>query len=205
MLKKILLMSSTCCFVCGLGSAFADDSSIVSGPYVGGQIGQSHMNYSDTSYTGNTTGTGQNSADSNKGALRIFGGYNFTQFLAAELGYGYYGKPEIKHPSGNTQDFLQQGIDLDLRINIPLSYGLGIYAKGGANWIHRGSLEPRSGYFADKPENSKIVPLGGLGVSYDINQTWSTDLSWTRSESSGDLPNLVFYGLGVTYKFNSGL
>jgi len=201
MYKNTLILATTICAL-AVSNAFADDSSFSKGAYIGAQMGESKMNYADTSYTRNSTGS-NNDVDDKKGAMRIFGGYNFTQYLAGELGYGYYGRPEFQHPSGNTQDLVQQGVDGDLRINIPLNYGLGIYGKGGLMWVHRGALESRGGTFADKDASSKITTLGGVGLSYDVNQKWGADLSWTRTQENGDLPKMDFYAFGITYKFNS--
>lgn len=205
--KKLLLAAAA---VFGLTSAtvtsaiFASSTfpaSIISGKsfYVGAQLGKSSLGYSGTSYT-----LPRNSVDDQPWGTRIYAGYSFTDLLAAEMGYGYYGKAEFKdNATGNKQSMLQQGIDLTGKVTIPLDFGFGFYIKAGGIWLHRDALESRSNFFASKSSDSSLAFLGGLGVSYNFNPTWSMDLSWTGTMRNGDLPRMYFYGLGVTYRFNS--
>lgn len=192
MCKKLLLV--TAITVLGLStSAFASKNI-----YVGGQLFRTNMNYGGSSYTLPT-----NSVDDKMWGGRLYAGYSFTDLLAAELGYNYFGKPEFKHnPTGNKQDMLQQGVDLVGKLSIPLDYGIGFYAKGGAMWVHRDSLESRGGFFVSKGSNGQLVPVGGIGLSYNFNQSWSVDLSWTGTPTVSDLPKMYIYGIGLTYKFH---
>lgn len=199
MFKQSILVTA---LVCGLVPvSYASADTLINngdrGIYAGAQVGKSIMNYGGTDYL-----LARNSVDDRPWGGRAYAGYAFNDLLAAELGYGYYGKAEFKdNYTGNKQDMLQQGIDLAGRVNIPLDFGFGFYAKAGAMLVMRDSVESRSNFFVGKGSNSKLVPLAGLGVSYNFSPCWSMDLSWTGTLSNGDLPSMYFYGLGLTYKF----
>ena len=178
------------------GLAMADDI-FISGPYVGVQGGWTNMHYSGPDYLLPT-----NSISDQKFAGRVYGGYSFSEFLAGEFGYDYFGAPNIKHdPSGNEQNFMQQGLDLTGKATVPLDYGISFFGKLGLDWVHRGAVESRDGYFVDHDSNNKIVPAVGLGFGYTFNLNWVGDLSWTRTFSNGTLPKIDFYAIGVAYRF----
>jgi predicted porin len=56
----------------------------------------------------------------------------------------------------------------------------------------------------------KLEPVYGVGLAYTFQslQNLSLDLSWTRYDSGNErldneyLPNLDFYALGISYKFD---
>ncbi|MCL5261455.1 MAG: outer membrane beta-barrel protein [Gammaproteobacteria bacterium] len=175
-----------------------DFNAEASSVYFGAQAGLADMHYGDNSYT-----LQRDTADSNKFAARGYLGYAFTPFLGLELGYGYYGRPELKdNVTGNTQDFVQQGIDLQGRITLPLDYGFAIYVKAGPQWIHRSGVGSRGGCFVDKDPNGKVTGVGGLGIAYYFAPNIGLDVSWAHSLSVGDLPKMDFYALGLIYKIN---
>jgi OOP family OmpA-OmpF porin len=166
------------------------------GIYFGGQLGMSNMHYG-SKYTipGNTV-------ENNKLAGRIYLGYIFSQFISAELAYDYYGRPKFKAVDGNTQDILQHGGDLIIKGTLPLDYGFGLYAKGGAALIHRSALHSNRRTFAEKEEDTKVTPVGGIGVNYWFAPNIALDLSWTKTMTIGDLPTTDFFLLGINYKIN---
>ncbi|MEI8055562.1 MAG: outer membrane beta-barrel protein [bacterium] len=205
MYKKILCISV---LACSLNSTvFADEpapggseytsAGSNAGIYLGGQLGMSSMHYGASQYL-----IASNSVENYKFAGRGYLGYAFSQFIAAELGYDYYGRPKFKNTNGNTQDILQQGFDLVGKASLPLDYGFGFYIKGGLAWVHRSALNNNAGTFAQKDSNSKIVPVGAVGVSYWFTPNMATDLSWTKTMTIGDLPTVDFIALGLTYKIN---
>lgn len=173
------------------------DDIFISGPYVGVQGGWTDMHYSGPDYL-----LSSNSIKDQKFGGRIYGGYAFSEFIAAELGYDYFGTPKIKHdPTGNEQDFIQQGLDLTGKVTVPLDYGISFFGKIGLDWVHRDAVESRSGYFAERDSNNKIVPAVGLGFGYTFNLNWAADLSWTKTFSNGSLPKMDFFAVGIAYRF----
>jgi len=205
MYKKILCISILACSLNSI--AFADEpapggneyasTGSNAGVYFGGQLGMSNMHYGSKYLIAN------NSVENTKFAGRGYLGYAFSQFIAAELGYDYYGYPKFKNTvNGNTQDILQQGFDLVAKASLPLDYGFGFYIKGGLAWVHRSALNGNLGTFAQKDSNSKITPVGALGVSYWFTPNIAADLSWTKTMTVSDLPTIDFIALGLTYKIN---
>lgn len=192
MYKKIISVSAISLLSALSTSAFASMDNL----YAGGQILRSDLNYVHSSYTLPT-----NTVDDNRWGSRFYVGYSFTDLISAELGYGYYGKPEFKHVSGNKQEMLQHGIDVVAKLNVPLDYGFEVYAKGGAVFMFRDSLESRSGCFVNKNINTKFVPTGGVGLVYNFSPVWSADVSLNATTSNGDLPKTYSYGFGLKYKF----
>ena len=205
MYKKILCISV---LAFGLnGIAFADDlggseytadtsNSHNAGIYFGGQAGMSNMHYgSQYTIPGNTV-------DNSKLAARGFFGYAFSQFIATELGYDYYGYPNFKAADGNTQNILEQGFDLVAKASLPLDYGFGFYIKGGLAWVHRSALHNNNNHFAEKDADGKVVPVGAIGVNYWFAPNIALDLGWTKTMTIGDLPTIDLFSLGIIYKIN---
>lgn len=201
MYKKVLYISI---LSFGLSSfAFADDviddnstSNFNPGIYFGGQLGMSDMHY------GSQYMVSGNAVDNIKFAWRACAGYAFSQFISAELGYDYYGRPNFKAADGNTQNILQYGADLFAKASLPLDYGFGLYVKGGLAWVHRSALHSNEGDFAEKRENSRITPVGALGLNYWFAPNIAVDLSWAKTMTISDLPTTDFFGLGIIYKIN---
>ena len=184
-------------------TAFGDDGLMVepsnSGIYFGSQLGMSKLHYDGSIYTAS------DSKYDNQSLLagRIFAGYAFSQFIATELGYDYYGYPKlINTDDGNTQNFLQHGLDFVAKANLPLNYGFNFYAKAGLALIHRGTLNNNNETFVQKDRNNRITPVGALGVSYQFAPNIAIDLSWTKTMSVSDLPTTDIIGLGFIYKIN---
>lgn len=168
------------------------------GIYLSGQLGMSSLHYGPhTEYL-----LARNSVENQKFAGRACLGYAFSQFIALELGYDYYGYPKFKdNITGNTQDLLQQGIDISGKASLPLDYGFGFYIKAGCVWMHRGTLNSNAGNFASKNANSKIAPLGGLGATYSLTPNTMLDLGWTKTMTISNLATADLITVGLTYKF----
>lgn len=181
----------------GLGSDSVN--SYNPGIYFGGQAGISNLHYSGSQYT-----LPRNSYDNSLSfAARGFLGYSFSQFISAELGYDYYGRPKFKdNLTGNTQDILQQGIDLVIKASLPLDYGFGIYLKGGMAWVHRSALNANSGSFVSKDANDKFAPVGAIGINYWFTPNMAFDLCWTKTVTVSDLPTADLFTAGLIYKIN---
>lgn len=178
------------------GSALAGDG-FSSGLYLGIQGGKSYLHYSGPDYLLST-----NSIDDHKFAGRAFVGYHFTEFLATEIGYGYYGAPKIKYnATGEEQSFSQQGADIFAKVVAPLDYGINFFGKLGASFLYRSAVKNRDGHFVEKIANRKIAPAVGLGVGYAFNMNWVADLSWMRTFSNGTLPKMDFLAVGIVYRF----
>ncbi|MDR1012268.1 MAG: outer membrane beta-barrel protein [Coxiellaceae bacterium] len=166
------------------------------GVYLGGQAGITNLNYDESDYINLNSGYD----DISNPATRWYLGYSFNQHISTELGYNYFGHPKFNSEDGNTQDILQHGVDLVMKATLPINYCFGLYAKGGASWIHRSSLHPCGCHFADKNANSKLVPIGGLGINYWLASNIAIDIGCTKTMPVSDLPTTDFFALGIVYK-----
>ena len=192
-MRKLLVLGAA---LLASGVVVADDV-FISGPYVGIQGSWNDMHYSGPDYLLST-----NSIEDQKLGGRIYGGYAFSEFIAGEFGYDYFGSPKIKHDAtGNEQSFAQQGLDLTGKVNVPLDYGFSFFGKLGLDWVHRDAVESRGGYFVSRDASNKIVPAAGIGFGYTFNLNWVTDLSWTKTFSNGILPKMDILAIGLAYRF----
>ena len=168
------------------------------GIYFGAQFGASNTHYT-SSYSIPTN-------DFDKGyhfSFRLHAGYAFSEFIALESGYTYYGQPKfIEKKTTVTQHFLQQGVDLMAKASLPLDYGFGLYAKGGLAWIFRGALHSKGGLFGDRSSNNKITPVGSIGINYWFTSNMALDFGFTKTMKAGSLPTIDFFALGIIYKIN---
>ena len=101
-------------------------------------------------------------ADKDATALSLFGGYNFNDYYAAELGYLYTGKAGV-----DGVDFKTQGATLSGLARLPLGDIFSVFAEGGAYFNHvNGNGNSDNG----------TAPLAGVGLT-DEQKTWETDMS----------------------------
>jgi hypothetical protein len=190
---------------------------------------------------------------------RIYAGYQFNPYFALETGYTPYAKTTFSYTSTvirqvsvstefsfdssqnnypstthtwTTQhngDITENAIDLVAKGTLPLSYGMGVYAKAGAAYIqskttNNSSLTsnvfnsyisngvatgnmPANNPFPEAPvvthTSQAFRPVAGIGLNYTVpHSNASVDASYTRVFSSGDIPQAALLALGVEYKFD---
>lgn len=148
---------------------------------------------------------------SNRGiGERFFMGYAINKYASFEGGFTHYGAASYKVPQTvacNNPTVNENGIDMEGKGTVPLA-NFGIFGKAGFSVIRQtlsGSLVAGSnsispcGTGGGSGATTSVRPLVGLGVSYDINENWSTDLFWTRVLSGGGIHAADFVGLGIAY------
>lgn len=177
------------------------------GPYFGLQIGQSNTNNeAKLVYTGATPPTVLVTPE-NKGIserLLLFG-YQFNNYGAFELGYTHYSPSNYKIPVTNTvsgtPQIRENGVDIMGKLIWPVYQQFSIFGKAGITLMRAsssGSLTPpteRSG------TQKSVRPTLAVGASYDISQSWQTDLTYTYVLSGGGVKQISFLALGLTYHF----
>ena len=121
-------------------------------------------------------------ADKDATALNLFGGYNFNQNFAAELGYLYAGKAGV-----DGTDFKTQGGTLSGIARLPLGDIFSVFAEGGAylhhencNGNHANGTSPLAGLGL----TAKLSDLIDVQARYrylwnlgDEQKTWESDMS----------------------------
>jgi opacity protein-like surface antigen len=178
------------------------------------------------------TDNGVNVSDDTGFGGRIYLGYDAYDWLGFELGYLYFFQKTDIHSNSATgadsktsrdsvateykSDIRTQAIDLVGKLKSPTWNGWGLYAKAGVAYMmstdrneSTGDPAPSDDQYLDDSVK-KLEPVYGVGLAYTFQslQNLSLDLSWTRYDSGNErldneyLPNLDFYALGISYKFD---
>ncbi|MGL6052825.1 MAG: porin OmpAII [Aeromonas salmonicida] len=121
-------------------------------------------------------------ADKDATALSLFGGYNFNDYYAAELGYLYTGKAGV-----DGVDFKTQGATLSGLARLPLGDIFSVFAEGGAYFNHvngNGNSDNGTAPLAGVGLTAKLSDLIDVQARYrymwnlgDEQKTWETDMS----------------------------
>lgn len=196
------------------------------GFYVGAGLGASRLD-TPNQFLFNISQTGGKTSRQLGGlGGRIFGGYNFNEYFGVETGYARYAQSTYKaNLQGNSTNssikYSLGALDVVGKGYLPLSnsgfnlYGLaGLarvssqtqYKNQGGVPLAQGIVTPRTGTHT----YSKVRPVYGVGVSYDIPQTnFVTNLEFSRIQGSGNMktsqsaiPSANMLTLNVSYNFS---
>lgn len=199
MFKKIAIVSAL-----GLGASISAQAA-VNGFYAGGQFGAADIGYTASNLgvvyatansglvnpyvSGSTSVTGPNTPSVDNGTLgaRIFMGYQFIPYFAAELGLDGFQSTDIEHMYGtpiavgsNINNFTKNhsnpysnindsallgGIDLVGKAMLPIGERFNIYAKGGVAYMEANQFSAEFDVTEDKQNTGHI-----LTVSSDLNK-----------------------------------
>jgi OOP family OmpA-OmpF porin len=169
------------------GSAFAQQA------YVGGAVGQSHVNL-DCSGVPNCT--------TNDTGYKVFGGYKFTPNLAGELTYFDWGKASGSSGAARAE---VRGT----------GFGLGVAFMGdmAPQWSAVGRLGVATnkakgegtfnGAVVVSDSETKTTAYAGVGIGYAVTPQMTIDaaLDFSNLELSGEKGNVRLFSVGVTFKF----
>jgi OOP family OmpA-OmpF porin len=174
--------------------AVADQSA-----YVGGQIGGSKINYTNTDFTPAASNISNNGI-----AGRIFAGYQFNPNIATEFGYARFHNVNVT-VAGNTGSIQVQALDLVLKGMIPMNYGLGVHAEVGPAYMNDKFPGSIKSFFNGIGNSSKERDMTwtvtyGLGLTYEIENV-QFDLGWTRYQNHKNVRNVDFAYLGMAFYF----
>jgi opacity protein-like surface antigen len=135
-------------------------------------------------------------------AGRVFVGYDFHKHFAIEAGYFLMRKASLFLVPA---DIKTQAFDLVGKMKVNVVDNFGLYAKAGIGYLMNSNNRTDITF---NILNSKRVDLVyGLGAYYNIDN-FTVDLSYTRYNSGHSKidqnwqPNVDFYALGVSYKFD---
>lgn len=167
----------------------------MSSVYIGGSVGQSKYNIDCTSPL---------SCDDKDTAFRLFGGYQFNRFVAAEIGYADMGKAKLTGPGG-TDEMAATAFDLSAVLSYPFaSSGFNVFGRLG---LYAGKIELSGPDHGSK--NSTNVTFG-VGAGYDFSKNLGVRGEWQRYskmkvrndvtavEDDGDVDML---SIGVLWRF----
>lgn len=105
---------------------------------------------------------------------RIFAGYDFNQYLAAEVGYAHFFNKSQLGEGATAITIRTQAFDLMAKLKAPLSNNLNVYAKAGLGYLDSNI----NGAGFDSRNNFNLVY--GLGAEYAITSRIIADISWIR-------------------------
>ena len=210
MLKKNLLFGAIALGLSGAAFGMGDKSLVDTfNPafYLGLQAGYGLTNAGDIS--GLDDYEREWSVGHDNGAVgRIFIGYDFHKYFAAELGYmRFLQKTKLYADGVLANQVVVQTMDLLGKAKFPINDFFGIYAKAGLGYTMN-SFDSRD--TAVYGNNNKYVGIVyGVGINYNITSNIMADLSWMRYGSGhhsinadGFQPDYDLFMLGISYKFN---
>jgi len=160
----------------------------MSSGYVGGSLGQSKFK----------ADCGPFSCDKNDTSFRLFGGYQFTRNIAAELGYTDLGKLKVSG-FGLSGEVKATAWDLSGVFSWPFANQFAVFGRLGLAYTKGES----SGAFGSASDNKTGVTWG-LGAQWDFTRNFGARAEWQRyrvdagSAGTGDVDNL---NIGVLYRF----
>ncbi|MFN2645154.1 MAG: outer membrane beta-barrel protein [Burkholderiales bacterium] len=158
----------------------------LSSAYIGGSIGQSKFK----------ADCGPLDCDKEDTSFRLFGGYQFTPNIAAELGYASLGKLKVNGIDG---DIEATAWDLSAVGMFPIVDKLSILGRLGVARVEGKA----SGAFGSESDTKNGVTFG-LGAQYDFTRNLGLRAEWQRykvdagSAGDADLDNL---NIGVLWRF----
>ena len=157
--------------------------------------------------------TGLASSDSgSSNQWRLQGGYRFSPYLSAEIGFIDFGKAKYRasYADGSARGTLKSsGLDAALLLWLPLDDDFSVFVKGGAV-AARSKASLAAGAPADaaagKSSTDAVRPLVGVGVSYRLGNHFSlrADIDYVnglgKSGSTGRMDSTMV-SLGLGYGF----
>lgn len=191
------------------GAALATGSD---GYYLGLQLGESMSDYTTTSsgiidFFGVPSVPGA-SIQNDAFAGRVYLGYQFNKFIAAELAYDYFGQVQFEKIYGISAasgDVTQQGTDLTAKVMLPVTKQFDVFALGGVAYVWAKSHDisttaSQLGLDSGSAEGA-FAPVYGLGADYNFSDAWGVDLAWRRYLPRGDLSQISMATAGISYHF----
>lgn len=134
-------------------------------------------------------------------------GNKINRIASIEGGFHYF--TGIKYDTKNVNTCsTTQGRVRDLYIGGKAEgnfYSFTVFGKGALGVVYdstSGALNPDPTMECGKSAYvTKFRPVLAIGASYDLNQSWVVDLTWTRILVGGQISSVDFYGLGLSYHF----
>src|SRR5581483_9830432 len=160
----------------------------MSAAYVGGALGQSN-------FKADCSGLNCDKKDT---SFRIFGGYQFTPNIAAELGYTDLGKLKADFPPFGSGDISATAWDLSGVFSWPIGQ-FGVFGRLG---VARVEAKPGGIFVGDSETKTGLT--WGLGGQYDFNRNLGLRVEFQRFRADaggGDTADIDNLSLGVLWRF----
>ena len=186
-----------------------------SGWYGGASVGRSMAKIDDARITNELLGVGLTATsisdrDRDTG-YKLYGGYQVNRYLAVEAGFfdlGKFGFTATTAPPGTlTGDIRLQGLNLDVVASLPLSDSFSVFGRVGANYARARDNFSGTGLvnvINPNPSKRDTNLKAGLGLQYDLNDSWSARLEAERyrvNDAVGNKGHVDLLSLGLVYRF----
>ncbi len=162
--------------------------------YLGGRIGWAA--YQDA------CGFNAEYCDTDTLGVGLYGGYQFTDWLALEGGITSYGSPEARYATGGNIETDIYGGELAMKLSLPITERMALFTRLGGTWQR---IDKTASQIPDSIESSQWNVLSSLGLSYRISQRWSLRGEYQFTDGIGDekvnQADLHFTSVGLTYHF----
>lgn len=142
------------------------------GFYVGGDVGQSRLKIEGLTFKGNT--------------VSVFGGYNFSENVAVEVGYRDLGKDTV-----DGVRLKANGLQVSAILSAPVSTDFAVYGRLGVN-----RLEAKATGNGLSGKETDTKALIGFGARYAINKEFGL-----RAEFQKPASNVRVLSIGADYRF----
>lgn len=163
------------------------------GAYVGGNVGRAEQKITVAGFSEKDHDTG----------FKLYGGYNFNQYVGLEGGYADLRKLELA--GGNDRLSVHPtAAYFAVTGTLPLDQQFSLFGKVGAAYNRVKSHESGIGYNDSYTDNRTDVYVS-VGAAYAINQNFSAVVEYENfgKPAKGDIGNLKasMVSVGVRYKF----
>lgn len=185
------------------------------GWYIGGNLGQTRATIDDPRIDANLRANGftSNSISDDNRSLggKVFGGYQFNNYLAVEGGYfnlGKFGYTATTVPAGTLRgDAKMQGLNLDLVGRFPVTDAFSVFGRAGLNYASvRDRFSGTGAVVVQDPSPSKREAnlKVGLGLEYALNKALSVRGEVERyriNDAVGNRGDVDMVSIGLVYRF----
>ncbi|STR45390.1 outer membrane beta-barrel protein [Iodobacter fluviatilis] len=156
------------------------------GFYIGADVGSSKV--SSDFISGNDTTFG------------IHGGYKFSPYLAAEIGYRDHGKAEEKYSIYNLS-VNAKSVNASVIGSYPFTEAFSVYGRLGVASI-KATLEAntKNSYTFYSDEKTETKAMFGIGAQYAFNKNFSLRTEYTQYAEIEDV-KLSAFTIGANYSF----
>ena len=193
--------------------AFADDSD--SGWYAGFNVGQAHAKIDDARISNGLLSDGfvtnSISDDNRHFGFKVFGGYDFSRFVAVEAGYfdlGRFGFTATTTPPGSLRgDIKIKGLNADLVGSLPVGQAFSLFARAGVDYATAKDSFTGTGAVAVlNPAPSKRAANFhyGVGARYDVTPAVGLRAEAERyriDDAVGNKGDIDLYSIGMVFRF----
>lgn len=186
-----------------------------SGGYVGVELGQGHSKDAKQSGqdTANLLGASGGTVDESRPAYGIFGGYRFTPYIAAELGYENFGTYHltINNLGGGSGTLTASDKVSAFRVSAvgiyPVNDSFSVFGKLGMARSKTTDDCTVTGATCPSTTDSVTKPVYGIGASVNVTREFGIGLEYDVFTKVGNKDNAFtpgdfsFVHLNATYSF----